>query len=46
MVNLSELTRFISVTCPDGQYKSDGMSSCEMCAAGREPNPDKTDCGD
>ena len=46
MVNVSELIRFISVTCPDGQYKSDVMNTCTSCDAGEEPNPTKSACGE
>ena len=40
------LTRLISVTCPDGKYKSDGMNTCTSCDAGEEPNPTKSACGE
>ena len=46
MVNDSELIRFISDTCPDGEYKSDGMNTCTSCDAGEEPNPTKSACGE
>ena len=36
----------ISEPCEEGKYRDSSMTSCEKCDAGKEPNSDKTDCGE
>ena len=36
----------ISVECQTGSYKSGDMKTCQTCEAGKEPNSDKTACGE
>ena len=36
----------ISVVCQEGSYKSGDMKTCQTCDAGKEPNRDKTACGE
>ena len=36
----------ISVSCQEGSYKSGDMKLCQTCDAGKEPNSDKTACGE
>ena len=31
----------VSVTCSAGHYKSAGITTCQTCAAGKEPSGDK-----
>ena len=39
-------TLFISVSCPDGEFKSANMIKCAECASVYHiPTPDKTSCG-
>lgn len=39
------LNGLFSVPCSTGQYKSSGMTTCQVCDEGKEPNEDKTACG-
>ena len=34
-----------SVPCSTGDYKSDTMTTCKTCEAGKEPDSAKTACG-
>ena len=36
----------ISEPCEEGTYRDSSMTSCEKCDTGKEPNTDKTDCGE
>ena len=36
----------ISEPCEEGTYRDSSMTSCDKCDAGKEPNTDKTDCGE
>ena len=38
--------RNISVACQEGFYKSGDMKTCQTCDAGKEPNSEKTACGE
>ena len=36
----------ISEPCEEGTYRDSSMTSCDKCDAGKEPNTDKTGCGE
>ena len=35
----------ISVTCPEGKFRTTEETECVSCDLGEQPNSDKTQCG-
>ena len=42
---MAQLMNTFSVPCSTGEYKAAGMTTCQICADGKEPSGDKTACG-